>query len=228
MNRLLFILIAATYTAQAAKLGVTKEHTQIVTDIFEQIGIYIPSTYGGRVQGVDPCTPVANRAAFIRLLDASDLNLEEFNLGEYEMEHIVEEANTPYTQSKKIAGNLVFANSAWNRQVGQLNWTQCAHEKRMVYGAIFDEAIGHVVACGGEDVSYPTATPTTQISGDDDDDDVVIVLLLFSTMLIVGAIGGIMYRVLANHPHSPQTDIETPEPRMDDETRGERELYAAC
>lgn len=178
--KLLMILICAM-CVMGARVGVTREHSTFMVNYMQRNDIYLIDTYGGRLEGVDPCTPVNSRSAYLKILSMS---LDD--VSDYDMEHIVDQSNTPYNQSKNILGNLILAYNEWNRAVGQLNWTMVAHEKRMVYGPIFDEAIGHVVSCGSE-----VANDAGDEGGEGDigiGAIVVLVLFAFITCFAIAAI----------------------------------------
>lgn len=67
-----------------------------------------------------------------------------------EAEHIIDKTNSePELEkcNKNIRGNLVMANSSWNKGVGGLCWNYVKLEKKQIYGNIFQRAMDNVKKC---------------------------------------------------------------------------------
>lgn len=95
---------------------------------------FVSSTYDDK----DPCIMISNEE-FRKLYP-------QFSKGN-DVEHIVDTANSEYGCEKSIMGNLVMANSIWNRQIGNMCWDDVKVEKREIYGEIFDRAVDNVRRC---------------------------------------------------------------------------------
>lgn len=131
--------------------------------------LFIQSSYGGYMP--DPCIPMPcskSRERFIGMLlvrnvscDASwCVNTTSFacSPGNYncpQVEHIIDQnqAGSEFDGFDKcILGNMIMAYGKWNNHVGTMsgfkqNWTAISHEKRQVYGELFESAQNYVIRC---------------------------------------------------------------------------------
>jgi len=88
--------------------------------------------------------------------------------------------------NKNIMGNLLLADSSWNRGMGQLCWEQVKVEKSQVYGPIFYKAMNNVRKCCGLDTLTPTVIDTP--SSKHDDTKSSIYFLLYASGLFIAIV----------------------------------------
>ncbi len=145
-----------------------QEHTKTFIDhgVSNANGFYfIPQTYGGNLG--DMCAEIKDRQAFLKILKNYNIQCGsnqwcldgQFQCPEdkttcYHMEHMVDNVNTEFPGCKtNILGNLAMTYGKWNKEVGQLNWSNVKREKGAIYGKLFDQAMENVRTCcyGSED-----------------------------------------------------------------------------
>lgn len=118
-------------------------------DLFDA-GTFLPSI------GYDACTPLTNQQ-YRALLGSLRVGCTgawcvngTFSCKQsdcYEVEHIIDRANSHNNCGRDIAGNMIMAYSRWNHQLGALSWQDVREEKSRVYGRIFLQAMDNILKC---------------------------------------------------------------------------------
>ena len=177
---MLIPLLLVTTMVDSARVDGKREYTSTFTNLVDSL--FLNYTHLPSFTGINPCAPVKSRSAYISLLARYGITSgNEF--ADYQMEHIIDKSNTPYSGNKDIAGNLVMSNPTWNNQIGQMNWSMVEREKRIVYRAIFDKALKSVVECSGGTYSEDGSGSNSK-DEDDGADDILSILLSRSRSMI--------------------------------------------
>lgn len=129
-------------TSFAAVTNCNAEHSSFYNTNSGQ-SFFIPQTFM-QLSNADPCETISN----------SQFRNEnkQYLTSNLDTEHIIDLSNSESELAhcnKNIRGNMVLANSNWNRGVGNLCWKYAKSEKRSVYGNIFNQAENNVRVCCG-------------------------------------------------------------------------------
>lgn len=160
---LIFVLSILLDVSFGARKDCVSPHSSFYTNNYGKTNVlfFAQQTYKYN----DPCEPVTNNNFRNNLYP-------QYKEGR-DVDHIVDISNSEEELSecdKNIMGNLVLADSGWNRGVGNLCWRYVKAEKQMIYGDIFDRAMYNVRYCCGLDTptyrptTNPTTPPTTRVN----------------------------------------------------------------
>lgn len=133
---ILFALVIYVYAARANSGA--KSYTKYINSS----NLFINETFQMRYK----CRRFDGREEYLR---KTLMKLPYFiNFSKYDVEHIIDKNNSIWPRcDKDIYGNIILANSSWNRAMGQRTWHLVEDEKKYVYGAIFNKAKDNVLYC---------------------------------------------------------------------------------
>lgn len=155
MNFLILALIIVTTSAAVHHGG-----PQYYTKYYNDSDLFLNDTF------IRPrCKIYTSRQEFLKRLNMTSAD-------GYDVEHIIDEKHSMFSGcNKNIYGNIILANSSWNRALGIRTWKWVSAEKEHVYGSIFIQAKHNVRHCCEQD---------------DDVGNIIIIISIIYSLLISG------------------------------------------